>query len=225
MFIVAAFVLVAVPLQTNHPPTVKIETPVGNVVVAAGAPVSWQIQVTDPEDGDSRYDEIDSREVIVEVAPAPPSGGSGARAPVIDSALTIMAVNNCYHCHQFNSRSLGPSFFEIAKRYPATTANTDTLIQRVKNGSSGIWGRVEKMPSHPELSSGAIRATVRWILRNAARPDRSWYFGTSGILHVDHPGAYTLTATYTDHGTKEEPGARLSGSDRITINVRAGTSP
>jgi len=215
MFTIAAMLLFAVPFQPNHPPVVRIETPVRNAVISTGSSVAWQIEVSDPEDGDSRYDEINTREVIVELA----AGGSIGRGK-IDSALTIMAVNNCYNCHQFNARSLGPSFFEIAKRYPATKANMDTLVQRVKNGSSDIWGRIEKMPSHPELSVAAIRATVRWILHSAARPDHSWYFGTSGILHLDRPGAYTLTATYTDHGTKEEPSARLSGSDRIVVTVK-----
>lgn len=223
---IALFVLFALPLQTNHPPVVHIEAPARNAVISVGSSISWQIQVSDPEDGDSRYDEINTKEVIVELAAAVSGGRGGSVSPgKIDSVLTIMAVNNCYNCHQFNAKSLGPSFFEIARRYPATKSNTDTLVQRIKNGSSDVWGRVEKMPSHPELSVTAIRATIGWILRNAARQDRSWYFGTNGILHVEHPGAYTLTATYTDHGVKDQPAARLTGSDRIVLTVKAGTSP
>ncbi|HET6256706.1 MAG TPA: c-type cytochrome [Puia sp.] len=208
--------LSATPPQTNHAPTVRIESPANNSVLNINTPITYQVHVTDPEDGDSRYDEINPKEVIVELAT------SHSPAAPADSALTIMATNNCFNCHQFNSQSLGPSFFDIAKRYPLTADNTDTLINRIRSGSSGVWGRTEKMPSHPELSTAAIRSTVRWILRSAARPDRAWYSGASGILHFpsNRPGTYTLTATYTDHGTKDQPTVRLKGSDRILINVR-----
>jgi cytochrome c len=133
-----------------------------------------------------------------------------------------MATNNCFNCHRFNTKSLGPSFFEIAKRYPLSHANTDTLIRRIRDGSTGIWDRTEKMPSHPELSAAAIRSMVRWILQSAARSDRIWFIGTTGILHFpsDKPGAYLLTATYTDHGTKDQPSPRLKGTDRIIILVK-----
>ena len=133
-----------------------------------------------------------------------------------------MATDNCFNCHQFNAKSLGPSFFEIAKRYPATAANTDTLIRRIKDGSSGIWPGTEKMPSHPELSPTVIRSTVRWILQSAARPDRAWFSGTTGILHFpsNRPGTYILTATYTDHGTADQLTHRLTGTDRVTVTVK-----
>jgi|SRR5580658_3605642 cytochrome c len=221
----ALFALFVTPGQTNHAPTVKIESPANNATLALNTPITYQIQVTDPEDGDSRYDEINTKEVILELAyPAAKSANAPQPArptnPARPPALDIMATNNCFNCHQFNAQSLGPSFFEIAKRYPATAANTDTLISRIRNGSSGIWGRIEKMPSHPELSPAAIRSAVRWIFQNAVRPDRAWYVGTTGLLHFTRPGTYTLTATYTDHGTKDQPAQHLTGSDRITLTVK-----
>ena len=101
-----------------------------------------------------------------------------------------------------------------------TTANTDTLVSRIRNGSSSIWGRTEKMPTHPELSAAAIRATVLWIFRNAMRSDRAWYIGTTGLLNFKKPGTYTLTASYTDHGTKDQPAIHLAGADRIVVTVK-----
>jgi cytochrome c len=213
--VAAAAVLV---FQTNHPPIVKIEAPANNAVLDINTPITWQVHIADPEDGDSRYDEINTKEVLLEVARLKP----GTKVPFTNSdpALNIMAANNCFNCHQFNAKSLGPSFFDIAKRYPATAASTDTLIRRIKDGSSGIWPGTEKMPSHPDLSLTAIRSTVHWILQSAARPDRAWYFGTTGLLHFNQPGTYTLTATYTDHGTKDQPTIRLTGTDRIVVSVK-----
>jgi cytochrome c len=205
--------------QTNHPPIVKIEAPAKNAVLDINTPITWQVHVTDPEDGDSRYDEINTKEVLLEVARLKPGKVLFTNS---DPALDIMATNNCFNCHQFNAKSLGPSFFEIAKRYPATAANIDTLIRRIKDGSSGIWPGTEKMPSHPELSPTAIRSTVRWILQSASRPDQTWYTGTTGILHFpsNQPGTNTLTASYTDHGTKDQPSSRLKAADRVIVTVK-----
>jgi cytochrome c len=215
------------PLQTNHPPTVKIESPANNAAFDINTPITWQVHVTDPEDGDSRYDEINTKEVILELAWIKPGAkispaGAAPNSATQPSALDIMATNNCFNCHQFNARSLGPSFFEIAKRYPANAANIDTLIRRIKDGSSGIWPGTEKMPSHPELSLTAIRSTVHWILQSAASPDHAWYTGTTGILHFpsSHPGTYTLTATYTDHGTNDQPSSHLKAGDRVILTVK-----
>jgi cytochrome c len=239
------------PLQTNHPPTVKIESPTNNAVLDINTPITYQVHVTDPEDGDSRYDEINTKEVILELAwikpgsKIPPTDaansattGSATHSPTTrsptthssaahslaaePSALDIMATNNCFNCHQFNAQSLGPSFFDIAKRYAPTAANTDTLTRRIKDGSSGIWPGTEKMPSHPELPPAAIRSTVRWILQSAARPDHAWFIGTTGILHFpsNRPGTYTFTASYTDHGTKDQPSSRLWAADRIVVRVK-----
>ena len=215
ILIPALLALFVPPRLDNHPPTVKIESPANNAILSVNSGLTYQIQVTDQEDGDSRYDEINTKEVILELAYPGIRPTSPARPPALD----IMATNNCFNCHEFNARSLGPSFSDIAKRYTLTAANSDTLISRIKNGSSNIWGRTEKMPSHPELSAADIRSTVRWILRNATRNDRTWRIGATGLLRFDKPGTYTLIATYTDHGTKDQPTPRLSGSDRINIIV------
>jgi cytochrome c len=214
----------ALCLQTNHPPVVKIGSPANQSHIAAGAQLSYEVQVTDQEDGDSRYDEIDTKAVLLELTRLKP----GARVPppnahaATDPGLDIMAGNNCFNCHLFKGKALGPSFFDIATHYPTTTANIDTLVRRVGAGSSGIWPGSEKMPSHPELSAAAIRSTVQWILHNGAREDRSFFNGTTGLLRfpADKPGTYILTASYTDHGLKDLPTPHLKGSDRVIVIVQ-----
>src|SRR5579872_6152080 len=177
-------IIVALTIQTNHPPAVKIESPADHAAVAAGAQLSYAIHVADQEDGDSRYDEINPREVLLELRRLKPGAAASAResAPSTDAGLDIMAGNNCFNCHLFKAKLLGPSFFDIATRYQATKAVIDTLSRRVRDGSAGVWGGSEKMPSHPELSAAAIRSTVQWILRNGARQDRMFYNGISGLL-------------------------------------------
>ena len=212
-------IFIALGIQPNHPPVVRIESPANHAAFAGGAQFSYSIHVADAEDGDSRYDEINPKEVLLEMSRLKTGGGTESAG---DAGLGIMAGNNCFNCHLFKAKLLGPSFFDIATRYAATKANIDTLSRRVRDGSAGIWPGSEKMPSHPELSASAIRSTVQWILRNGARQDRMFLNGITGLVHVPegHPGTYVLTARYTDHGLKGGPGQRLTGSDRVIITVK-----
>src|SRR3954447_13799449 len=52
--------------QQDHPPAVKITSPANNTF-ALGAQVHYYITVYDQEDGDSKYDEINQKEVLLEM--------------------------------------------------------------------------------------------------------------------------------------------------------------
>ena len=77
------------------------------------------------------------------------------------------------------------------------------------------------MPSHPELTAEQIKATVQWILKNAAARNSIYYNGTSGILQFpeNKKGVYQLTASFTDHGIPGAPAKHLKGTDRITLKL------
>jgi cytochrome c len=213
------------PAPENHKPSVKIMKPLNLAAFPAGTAVSYQVSVADPEDGDSKYDEINAKEVILEVRFINEKSGkknnTGKPGPMDTRGLSIIAISNCFNCHNFTGKAIGPSFFEISKRYPETQANTDTLTARIRNGSSGIWGK-EKMPSHPELSVEQIKATVQWIMKNSAVRDISYYNGLSGIIQfaANKKGTFLLTAGYTDHGIPGEPGKNLTGFDRVMLKLK-----
>lgn len=204
-----------IPAAENHAPVVKLISPADHATVTSGS--RYQVSVSDTEDGDSQYDEINPKEVILELSPGKPTDPEPLKAP----GLAVMARSNCFNCHNFNGKLIGPSLFDIAKR----NTNTDTMTQRIKNGSAGVWGK-EKMPSHPELSIEDIHNMVQWIKRYAAAPGMLYQNGISGVLQAPKPGAYTLTACYTDHGPKDgqspkdSPGQHLTGADHITITVK-----
>lgn len=209
--------------QDNQAPIVKITNPQPNASFDPAAPISYKITVSDKEDGESKFDEINVKEVLLEVKyisakskPLPLSKTVPADPP----GLAVMRTSNCFNCHNFNSKSIGPSFYDIGKRYPTTKANTDSLIKRIKQGSAGIWEGREKMPAHPELSADEIKSTVQWIMKNALNPDVTYYIGTEGTFKVDpsKKGSYLLTASYIDHGQKNNPKVqRLKGQDVVVI--------
>jgi cytochrome c len=213
--------------QQNQAPVLKIISPKNNSNLSLNAPVSYEINVADKEDGDSKYDEINAKEVLLEVryfkdkskAVASLNKPSGPGVP----GLFVIRTSNCFSCHNFNSKAMGPSFFEVAEKYKPTRANIDSLVKRISAGSTGIWGK-EKMPSHPELSAQDIKNTVLWILKNGTNPDNNYFIGLNGLISaatVKYPGAYVFTASYIDHGLKTAPGKqRLEGQDKVVLYVK-----
>jgi cytochrome c len=204
--------------QENQPPVVKIISPQNNSLFDSDAPVSYKISVSDKEDGESKFDEINAKEVLLEVKHV--TSRLNKKSQSDPSGLGVIMTSNCINCHGFNSKSIGPSFYEINKRYPATKSNTDSLIKRIREGSSGVWGGKEKMPSHPELTVAEIKNAVQWIMKNAVDPNVNYYTGTEGFFRIkaESKGAYVLTASYIDHGLKDVPGKRLRRMDMIVIH-------
>lgn len=210
--------------QENQPPVVKIVSPKNNSAFDWNSPVSYTITVSDKEDGDSKFGEINVKEVLLEVKYAGNKQGINTVQPDAPG-LALMRTSNCFNCHNFNSKSLGPSFNDVCKKYPATKANIDTMVKRIKEGSSGHWEGREKMPSHPELTANDAKTIVQWILKHAADPNEDYYIGTEGVFRIkptanNKKGTYILTASYTDHGLKISPGKRLKGQDVIMIQAK-----
>jgi cytochrome c len=210
--------------QANTPPVVKIISPQNNSIVERDAQITYKISVSDKQDGDSKFDEINAKEVLLEVRRVVNKSKTGVNTSIQSDAqgLTVIMTSNCINCHSFNSKSIGPSFYEINKRYPATKANTDTLIKRIREGSSGIWGGKEKMPTHPELTIAETKSAVQWIFKNVADPNVSYYTGLEGFFRIQEntKSTYILTASYTDHGLKDVPGKRLRGQHVVTIQTK-----
>lgn len=207
--------------QENHPPIIKIILPQNNSSFDREASVTYRISVSDKEDGESRFDEISTKEVLLEVRYLK-SGKAVSPKAQNSAGLNAIMTSNCVTCHGFNTKAMGPSFSDINKRYPATKANKDSLIKRIKEGSSGIWGK-EKMPAHSELSATDIKDIAHWIINNAADPSVNYYVGTEGYFRFKpdaQKGTYQLTASYTDHGLKDIPGKKLRGQDVVMLSIK-----
>jgi cytochrome c len=217
--------------QENHAPVVKIIKPANNKVYPWNTLIPYSIRVSDQEDGESGYQEIASKEVLLKVKYLPDAGkvktylkqkGNG------DSlSLQEMMVSNCFNCHAVKNHLIGPSFQEINKHYSHTRSNFDSLERRIAEGSSGIWGK-EVMPTHPELEKKIIQNMVSWIMNNANDndPRLDYYAGLEGAFQLKEQspkmssGIFVLTASYTDHGSKDPVIKKLKGQDMVIIHVK-----
>ena len=79
-----------------------------------------------------------------------------------ESMLILARNSNCAACHQIDKKFIGPSFQEIAAKYKADSSAESSLIEKVKNGSSGVWGAIPMPPS--TARDDDIRTLVKWIL-------------------------------------------------------------
>jgi cytochrome c len=221
----------SVAKPVNHPPTVRILSPKSDAAYEQNAQVRYEIEVSDQEDGESKFQEINPTEVLLSVRYFSSSGAAEAAmsGAIADDppGLGTIRTSNCLTCHAFDARLIGPSFADIRNRYAYSQANVAALSRHILEGASGIWGRT-KMPSHPELTMEQAAACVTWILNTAADPQTNYYSGTEGSFRIAIPadsqtksqGTLVLIASYTDHGLKDDPGQRMQGRDAIRIQIK-----
>jgi cytochrome c len=209
--------------QQNHVPVVKIIAPVNDKSFKPGSQVHYEISVSDKEDGESKFDEIDAKQVLLEVKFVSDASKLNTLSITKEQdvpGLTAIKTSNCFNCHAFNNKLTGPSFNEINKKYKPTAANIALLEKRIKEGSVGVWGKTA-MPTHPELSDVQIKDMVQWIMQNASANDVQYYIGLEGnftLPSTNKTGGYIITASYTDHGVNNT-GERLEGRDAVIIKL------
>jgi len=70
----------------------------------------------------------------------------------------------CTTCHVIKgAKTIGPTYVEVAKRYAGQKDAEAKLADKVKKGSTGVWGQVP-MPPNAAVPDADIRALVKWIL-------------------------------------------------------------
>ena len=85
--------------------------------------------------------------------------------PAVDGLTRTLARNNCTACHAADRRVVGPSWLEIAGRYPG---KADHIAARIRSGGSGAWGAIP-MPPQP-LDEAQARQIADWLAAGAASP-------------------------------------------------------
>ena len=108
--------------------------------------------------------------ILALVAGGGVSMAHAAGGPSVDSAAAtqIATKNACFGCHQVNRTVVGPSFQQIASKYGSDPGAVPKLMQKIKQGGSGVWGMLP-MPSHPNMNDADIKTVTLWILAGAPK--------------------------------------------------------
>jgi cytochrome c len=103
--------------------------------------------------------------------------GVAARRPLLVLALVgtlwpatpavandeLYKTKNCFACHRVERKHLGPAFQAVAAKYAGDAEAEARLVQKIREGSSGVWGNTP-MPAQPQVTPDEALTLARWIL-------------------------------------------------------------
>ena len=82
---------------------------------------------------------------------------------LVSKGQVLVAYSDCYQCHKEEDKAKGPSFSDIARRYPMQEVYIDMLARKVISGGFGVWG-YPVMSAHPRVSIDDAKAMVVYVL-------------------------------------------------------------
>jgi cytochrome c len=191
----------------NEPPKVDIDLAGSNrSFFFPGIPVRYAARVTDHEDGSLRTGTIPAGRVSVSAQYLK----DGSATSAVATGRRLIEGSDCLSCHQFNRKSIGPAYVDVAHKYHDDSTATARLVRKIRQGGSGVWGQVA-MAAHPNLTDEQVSAMVAYIMSLAdpktsapSLPVRGTYVPAAGS--GDSPqGALVLRASYADRGANGMP--------------------
>ncbi len=187
--------------------------------------VRYSIEVSDINDGESEYGEIDANKVLLEIAYMPDTDEKVVKdkmeASKTDSGykgLELMRNATCFSCHADKSKHTGPSFSELAGRYDNDSIDVKTLAGNIMAGSQEKWGSM-MMPAHPDFTLEETEQMAIFMLIQGGKKNSRIVPGLEGTFRtMENPangqsGFYILTATYMSS-------SGLKGQDTTILAIK-----
>ncbi|WP_372657092.1 c-type cytochrome [Hydrogenophaga sp.] len=88
---------------------------------------------------------------------------ASAFAQTVDAAVDLAKANGCYSCHANAEKVVGPAYSAVAEKYAGDKDAAASLVQSIKYGSKGKWGRIP-MPAHASMSDADLKTLANWVL-------------------------------------------------------------
>jgi cytochrome c len=107
--------------------------------------------------------EKQSEPVKVATADAPKVEEKKPEAPAGKDGSALIEGSDCRTCHKNDAKLIGPSYKDVAKKYPNTPENVKMLAEKIIQGGQGNWGEIP-MAAHPGVSQADAEAMVKYIL-------------------------------------------------------------
>jgi cytochrome c len=199
----------------NEPPKVSISVEGNSTYYFPNSSAAYKVEVNDNEDGSTSDGKIAAEKVMVSVnflAQGYDSAqvASGHQRPAHPGKLLI-AQSDCKSCHLMDTKSAGPSYNDVAKKYKGDTKAIDVLSDKILSGGSGNWGTTA-MAGHPQISKTDASTMVDYILSLATKNENK-SLGLSGLTKfgpapekgLEPKSAYIITAVYDDNGFGSAP--------------------
>jgi len=214
----------------NEPPVVSFNIIKGNkTFFFAGTPIEYSIDVTDKEDGSVAEKKIQPGQVavnfdyvpqgfdLIEIAQHQVAADQKAG---FSAGQYLIGGSDCKTCHSLSTKSVGPSFMDVAQKYKNDPQAPEVLANKVISGGSGVWGD-HAMAGHPQLTQQEAGYMVKYILGLAQAQSLAKSYPLKGTYQASVPagekpgGGFLLRAAYTDKGAGSIGG--LSTESKITL--------
>ena len=189
----------------NTTPEVNINITGNKTFYFPGKPVAYSVTATDKEDSAivaSNYfisaDYIEGTDLA-----AIPQGHQQGEAGISGKSLVLSL--DCKSCHKEAEKSIGPAYFDVAKKYQNDPNANTYLAEKIIKGGGGVWGEVA-MAAHPSLPRSDVDQIVNWIMSLADNKTVKKSLPQTGSLHASlgkpakDNGVLSLSASYTDLG-------------------------
>jgi cytochrome c len=202
----------------NDPPVVDVQIVKGNkTFFFPDGKISYEVSVSDKEDGSLANGKIQANEVAINFDYAPEGFdpieiAQNHRATEAWASFSrganLIAKSDCKSCHMIDKKSVGPSYQDVAARYKNNAAGQALVAKKIITGGSGVWGD-HAMSAHPQISEEDAQLMVQYIMTLNDEQKSLKTLATQGTLSETIPaadngkGGYLLRAAYTDKGTPE----------------------
>jgi len=101
--------------------------------------------------------------LFAQTKPKPKSGKGKKTISKTEEGRLLISKSDCLSCHRPTIKLIGPSFHDVAVKYPANPENNKMLKEKIIKGGSGNWGEVPMSP-HSNLSNTDAEKMVAYIL-------------------------------------------------------------
>ena len=92
-------------------------------------------------------------------------GAACVAAQAADPAQ-IATRTGCASCHAVDKKLVGPSWKDVAARYKGNAGAMTQMSERVRKGSTGVWGKLPMAPVNAKaLSDADLKAVLSWVLK------------------------------------------------------------
>ena len=141
-------------------------------------------------------------------------------------AKALIRKSDCSACHTVATKSLGPSFTEVALKYKGSKTAEDALVKKVINGGSGVWGDA-MMPAHTGMSTAEVSSIIKYVLSLSEKKAAPKNLPVTGSYTTHeqpgqtNKGSFIFRAAYKDRGSKLAP---AQTGERIVV-LRNPTFP
>lgn len=210
----------------NEPPKVEIAIKGNQSFYWKDKPVSYEVKVSDKEDGSLAAKTIALEDVYMQINYLEGFDktllAQGHQANTgFATGKRLIELSDCQACHTISEKSIGPTYTDIAKKYEKDNNAQKTLAKKIIDGGGGVWGE-QVMAPHPQHKLSEAEDMVKYILSLAKEqktnsPLKGNYLPES----KDKPGSYIFSASYTDKGTHSM--GPLTGGQ--TISLRPSVLP